>query len=131
MPEHDVPIGLLLSDDLLFTSRITGTARDLGLAVKVARTPAALESLAQTHAPRCVILNLSNPGLVVEDTVGRLREASPAVFVVAYGSHVDTATLRAARAAGCDVVLPRSRFVEDLPRLLPCWFAGQEAPRSS
>ena len=26
--------GLLLSDDMIFTSRITGTARDLGLTIK-------------------------------------------------------------------------------------------------
>jgi hypothetical protein len=43
--------------------------------------------------------------------------------VVAYGSHVDTATLRAAREAGCDVVLPRSKFVEELPTALPTWLA--------
>jgi hypothetical protein len=46
---------------------------------------------------------------------------------MAYGSHVDTATLRAARAAGCDPVLPRSKFVEDLPICLPAWL-GVAAP---
>ena len=33
-------VGLLLSDDLIFTSRIIGTARALGLEVRQARTPA-------------------------------------------------------------------------------------------
>jgi hypothetical protein len=47
--------------------------------------------------------------------------------VVAYGSHVDTATLKAARASGCDPVLPRSKFVEDLPRELPRWFGEEVA----
>jgi hypothetical protein len=42
---------------------------------------------------------------------------------VAYGSHVDTESLRAARAAGCDRVLPRSKFIEELPSALPDWFA--------
>jgi hypothetical protein len=41
--------------------------------------------------------------------------------VVAYGSHVDTERLRAARSAGCDPVLPRSKFVEELPKALPQW----------
>jgi hypothetical protein len=31
---------------------------------------------------------------------------------------VETARLQAARDAGCDVVLPRSRFSAELPRLL-------------
>jgi hypothetical protein len=45
--------------------------------------------------------------------------------VLAYGSHVDTDTLRAARAAGCDPVWPRSKFIEELATALPGWF-GQE-----
>ena len=43
--------------------------------------------------------------------------------MVGYGSHVEAATLRAARAAGCDPVWPRSKFVEELPRALPGWLA--------
>jgi DNA-binding NarL/FixJ family response regulator len=127
MAEH---VGLLLSDDLLFTSRITGTARDLGLSLKSARTPDRLAALAREQAPCCVLLDLSNPGLAIADAVHALKAASPGVYLVAYGSHVDTATLRAAREAGCDVVLPRSRFVEDLPRQLAAWFAGNNPPPS-
>ena len=42
----------------------------------------------------------------------------------AYGSHVDTAGLKAARVAGCDLVLPRSAFAEQLPSRLPAWLTG-------
>jgi hypothetical protein len=38
--------------------------------------------------------------------------------VVGFVSHVDTATIDRARAAGIDRVLARSRFVELLPQLL-------------
>src|SRR4051794_25728941 len=111
MPE---PIGYLLSDDLIFTSRITGTGRDLSLKIQPARSAEVLEHLARQACPRCVILDLSNPGLVIEDLIGRLRAAcDPMPRLIAYGSHVDTATLKAARAAGCDEVMPRSKFVED------------------
>jgi DNA-binding NarL/FixJ family response regulator len=128
MAETAGPVGLLLSDDLLFTSRITGTARDLGFTFKPARSFSVLESLARASSPRCVILDLSNPGLVIEEAVRSLKTAAPEVYLVAYGSHVDTATLRAARDAGCDVVMPRSRFVEDLPRQLPAWCAVTDMP---
>jgi DNA-binding NarL/FixJ family response regulator len=118
------PEGLLLSDDLIFTSRITGTARGLGLAVRAARSADALVELARQSPPRGVLIDLSNPGLVLPELLGRLAEVCPAMpRVVAYGSHVDTATLRGAREAGCDPVLPRSRFVEELPRALPVWLA--------
>ena len=118
------PEGLLLSDDLIFTSRITGTARGLGLTVRAARSADALVELARQAPPRAVLIDLSNPGLELPELLRRLAEACPALpRVVAYGSHVDTATLRAAREAGCDPVLPRSKFVEELPRALPQWLA--------
>ena len=118
--------GYLLSDDLMFNSRITGTARDLGLVVKAARSTEVLEELARRQPPSCVLVDLANPGLEITGLIGRLRELCARMpRVVAYGSHVDTATLRAAREAGCDVVLPRSKFVEELPRALPGWLGGQ------
>src|SRR5438105_1411352 len=115
--------GLLLSDDLIFTSRITGVARDLGFNVLPARSADALLGLARQHAPRCVILDLANPGLDLVELIGQLRGSIPRL--VAYGSHVDTESLRAARAAGCDPVLPRSKFVEELPVALPQWFGAK------
>jgi len=125
-------VGLLLSDDLIFTSRITGTARDLGLQIRPARSVEVLEALTRQQAPRCIIVDLGNPGLVLADLLRRLREAgSPMPRVVAYGSHVDAAGLRTAREAGCDPVLPRSKFVEELPRLLPAWFGlGRSEPEA-
>jgi len=61
-------------------------------------------------APQGVIVDLANPGLVLADLMAWLRQnCTPMPRVIAYGSHVDTATLKRAREAGCDVVLPRSK----------------------
>ena len=117
-------VGYVLSDDLIFTSRITGTARDLGLMMTPARSAEVLTAMAARRAPRCVFVDLANPGLDLPALMQSLRDTcTPAPRVVAYGSHVDTATLKAAREAGCDPVLPRSRFVEVLPTELSAWFA--------
>jgi CheY-like chemotaxis protein len=116
--------GIVLCDDMIFTSRITGTARDLGLTVKPARSTEDLQKFVRQQSPHCVIVDLAHPGLNIAELVSFLQATcSPAPRVVAYGSHVDTATLRLARAAGCDPVLPRSKFVEDLPHALPEWMA--------
>jgi DNA-binding NarL/FixJ family response regulator len=118
-------IALLLSDDMMFTSRITGTAHDLGLSIKTARAVDPLKTLVQSERPGCVIVDLANPGLVIGDLIGWLLETcSPAPKVVAYGSHVDAETLRRAREAGCDVVLPRSKFVTELPNKLREWLGA-------
>ena len=54
-----------------------------------------------------VVVDLSRPGVVA--AVGGL----PAP-VVGFAPHVDAELLAAARAAGCDEVLPRSRFFATL-----------------
>jgi CheY-like chemotaxis protein len=124
IPAAMIPAAILLSDDLIFTSRVTGTARDLGLPITPARSPAALLDLASRQPPSCVIVDLAHPDLDVPALIAGLGHLPHRPRVVAYGSHVDTASLRAAREAGCDVVLPRSKFVEDLPTALPGWLAG-------
>lgn len=115
-------VGLLLCDDLMFTSRITGTARANGLTLKPVRSQGDVESLATQQSPSCVIIDLANPGLKIADLIGKLRSGGKGPYLVAFGSHVDTATLNAARQAGCDLVLPRSKFVDELPTALPRWF---------
>jgi DNA-binding NarL/FixJ family response regulator len=118
----DRGIGLVLSDDMMFTSRITGTARALEVDVKAARSPDALLTLAGSERPGCVIVDLGHSGLDISNFIRQLRDTcSPMPRIVAYGSHVDAAALRAAREAGCDVVLPRSKFVEELPHALRAW----------
>ncbi len=126
MAENTPATGFLLSDDMMFTSRVTGTARDLGLSVRIARTFDGLKALAASESPACVIVDLANPGLVIEDLVRLLSETySPAPRVIAYGSHVDVETLERARNAGCDVVLPRSKFVSELPNKLSEWLQAR------
>jgi CheY-like chemotaxis protein len=123
-------LGLLLSDDMIFTSRIVGTANTLGLPFRVAKNQAALQEQVQEHLPGGIIVDLANPGLDIATLVDWLKQnCHPPPRVVAYGSHVDTATLKRARDAGCDLVLPRSKFVEELPRALPEWLGTQVPER--
>jgi CheY-like chemotaxis protein len=117
-------IGLHLCDDLLFLSRVTGVAQSLGLRILSVRNAEQLLLQAQQHQPVCVILDLANPGLVLATVLDQMKTVCvPRPRVVAYGSHVDVATLRAARELGCDPVWPRSKFVADLATALPEWFA--------
>ncbi len=116
------PTGLLLSDDLIFTSRVTAEARALGLTVTSVRSVAALIDVARQQPPHGVLIDLAFPGLDLVGLVGELRAAcAPPPRLIAYGPHVEAAMLRAARGAGCDPVLPRSKFVEALPTELANW----------
>ncbi len=61
----------------------------------------------------------ADAGVVIVDLargveqVTSIRASHPNARIVCYGPHVDDASLDAARAAGADVVLPRSRFFRD------------------
>ena len=69
-----MPNAILLSDDLMFTSRIAGTARDLGLSLNSARSPTALLEAARRQPPTCVIVDLANDGLDLAVLMKELEE---------------------------------------------------------
>jgi ActR/RegA family two-component response regulator len=112
--------GVLLSDDLLFASKITTTARAHGLTVRVVKSIPDLLTAACEDATAGVIIDLHHSAFDVSELVAKL----PGRAVTAYGSHVDVERLKAARTAGCTRVLPRSAFVEKLESDLATWLAG-------
>lgn len=113
------PTGLLLSRDLIFTAKITGTARELGRRVLTAGNSALAASMIDQWKPKVVFVDLAAGELVSPPALLAYRQAAGVdTAFVAFGSHVDTAALDAARAAGCDPVLPRSRFTIELPDLI-------------
>ncbi|HEX2851510.1 MAG TPA: hypothetical protein VHN98_13195 [Acidimicrobiales bacterium] len=96
--------------DLMDRSRISSALAGSGGEVRFVASAEALVGLAVD----VVLVDLSKRGALdaLADVVaGGAR-------VVAYGSHVDKALLERARAAGCDEVLPRSKFFANLAALV-------------
>lgn len=116
---HAEPIGLLLSRDLLFTSKITGTARALGRQVLVAGNIALASDLIAQRHPNVVFVDLAAGSLVSADALTAfIAQAGADAIFIAFGSHVDTEALAAAKAAGCHLVMPRSKFTAELADLV-------------
>lgn len=109
--------GLLIGQDLVFVSQITGVAGTVGLTVAVAPgLPQALTMLAE-ESFAFVLIDLTVPGLSVAEVVQACgRETCPRV--VAFGPHVHDQRLAEAREAGCDEVLTRGQFASGLPQVL-------------
>jgi hypothetical protein len=119
------PTGLLLSRDLIFTSKVTGTASALGHRVLTAGSVALAQQMIETWRPRVVFVDLAAGDLVATPAILAYRKLAPAeTAFVAFGSHVDVQALAAARAAGCDPVLPRSKFSAELPELIGRYFGA-------
>lgn len=108
---------LLISQDLFFSSKVTSTAIELGFHVVVERNVVQAISRVAALKCRCLILDLATPGLRVADVISALPEANRP-SVIAFGAHVLTARLQEAREAGCDDVMPRSKFSATLPEIL-------------
>jgi CheY-like chemotaxis protein len=98
--------------DLFFQSRVASAARAAGREVRFAGSLAALEGQPWTLA----LVDLDARVDVMEAI--RVLRSSGSGPVVAFGPHVDTDRRKAARAAGADRVLAKSKFVTVLPDLM-------------
>jgi len=104
-------------DDLLFSSKIRATARQLGVDVTFARTPDDILTQIRDLKPSLAIFDL-NSGKTDPVRVIGLVKAESSVRTIAFASHVHVDLIDAARAAGADQVLPRSAFAAHLADIL-------------
>jgi len=110
---------LVIVEDLLFVSKIQQTAQLIGVTVQPADPTWGLETII-AKAPRALILDLNHRSFPALDFIRTLK-AHPntkAIPIVSFVSHVQSGVIAAAREAGCDLVLARSAFTQQLPQLL-------------
>jgi CheY-like chemotaxis protein len=111
----DQPTVVAVVTDLLFQSRLREVVVRMGRRLVVADEPAALRT-ALADRPALVVVDLDISGLDWREAVTLARQS--AVPVLAFGRHTEAQLLRSAREAGCDRVVPRSTFVEELPKFI-------------
>ena len=117
---------LYVTPDLFLSSRVCSLARDHGLDVKVvASIEAAGQRLADDEIT-LVILDLTMVGDDVAHAVADLKRNTPNLRIVAYGPHVDHELLTAAQEAGCDNVMPKSQFDQQIVTLIQSHLGDQD-----
>jgi len=111
---------LAILDDLLFTSKIRATAKQIGATLAVAKSRDGALADMRANRPALVIIDLNNPRTdplgIVADMKGDPALAS--IPTVGFVSHVHTELIEAARQAGVNDVMARSMFAERLPQIL-------------
>ena len=124
--------GLIMADviavvsDLIFSTKISGTARAIGFEANTVTTSQALSSALDAGDVRLVIVDMS---LAKGEAPAALRcGASHASRpkTVAFYSHVQSELKEAAERAGADLIMARSKFNEQLPQLLRQYCAGTD-----
>jgi CheY-like chemotaxis protein len=113
-------------EDLLFKSKISETASQLGVEASFPRNPRKLLEAVRKSPPDLLVLDLNSarfePLSLLRDV--KSDEATRDVKTIGFLSHVQKDLAVAAREAGCDRVVARSAFTKNLPEIL----AGGRTP---
>jgi DNA-binding NarL/FixJ family response regulator len=110
---------IALTADLFFRSKIEETAKALGLErPRFASNAEQAGALAAAHETGDIVFVELGPRTGGVEAIARIHAASPSARIVAFGSHVDTETLERARELGASEVMARSRFVQEMGRLM-------------
>jgi DNA-binding NarL/FixJ family response regulator len=107
-------------DDLLFSIKIKEVAKHLGVTLYFERSAERIVDTVREKQPSLVIFDLNSARLAPMNAI-RAMKADPSlasVRTLGYVSHVDSATIAAAREAGVDEVLARSAFATRLGEIL-------------
>ena len=111
---------IAIVDDLFFASKIRGTAEQVGVTVKFARSVDLVVEAALRDQPALIICDLHSqrvdPVALAKQLKGDERLRS--IPLLGFFSHVQTELQRQAEAAGFDRVMPRSAFNNSLSKLL-------------
>ncbi len=122
-------------DDLFFLAKITETARKLNVKVEFVKSDKdILERVGQNgdQKPSLIILDLNNTAVKPLTTVARLKsKLKKDTTVIGFLSHVQGDLKIKALEAGCDMVLPRSAFSQNLPQLLRRHGAPEESTETT
>jgi CheY-like chemotaxis protein len=107
-------------EDLLFRSKISETANQLGVEALFPRSPRKLLAEAQATPPNLLVLDLNSTRFEPLILLRHLKadDTLRGVPIVGFLSHVQKDLAVAARESGCDRVMARSAFTRDLPEIL-------------
>jgi len=117
-------------DDLFFLAKIQETARKLNVKVEFVKTDKDILERVKNNGdekPSLIIFDLNNANAKPLTTIPKLKkELKKGTAIIGFLSHLQADLKMKAQEAGCDMVLPRSSFSQNLPSLLRRHGADEE-----
>jgi CheY-like chemotaxis protein len=118
-------------EDLFFMAKIQETARKLNVKVEFVKSDKdLLEKIKQNgeEKPSLIIFDLNNASVKPLSLIPKLKnKLKKGTSIIGFLSHVQGDLKQKAHDVGCDMVLPRSAFSQNLPQLLRRHGAPEEA----
>jgi CheY-like chemotaxis protein len=109
-------------EDLFFMAKIQETARKLNVKVEFVKSDKDLmERMEQNgeEKPSLIIFDLNNASVKPLTLIPKLKsKLKKGTSIIGFLSHVQGDLKQKAHEVGCDMVLPRSAFSQNLPQLL-------------
>lgn len=109
-------------EDLFFMAKIQETARKLNVKVEFVKTDKDLLDRMEQNGeekPSLIIFDLNNNGVKPLTLIPKLKsKLKKGTSIIGFLSHVQGDLKQKAHEVGCDMVLPRSAFSQNLPQLL-------------
>jgi CheY-like chemotaxis protein len=109
-------------DDLFFATKIQETGRKLNVKVEFVKNDKDLAERMQQNGeekPSLIIFDLNNVNAKPLTLIPKLKsKLKKGTSIIGFLSHVQGDLKQKAHEVGCDMVLPRSAFSQNLPQLL-------------
>jgi DNA-binding NarL/FixJ family response regulator len=109
-------------DDLFFLAKIQETARKMNVKVEFVKTEKDLSDRMGENGndkPSLIIFDLNNAAAKPLSTISKLKsKLKKATNIIGFLSHVQGELKLKAQEAGCDMVVPRSAFSQNLAQIL-------------
>ena len=118
-------------EDLFFMAKIQETAKKLNVKVEFVKSDKDLMEKMQQNGeekPSLIIFDLNNAGVKPLTLIPKLKsKLKKSTSIIGFLSHVQGDLKQKAHEVGCDMVLPRSAFSQNLPQLLRRHGAPEDA----
>jgi hypothetical protein len=119
-------------DDLFFLAKIQETARKMNVKVEFVKTEKDLNERMGENGdgkPALIIFDLNNVSAKPLSIIPKLKtKLKKATNIIGFLSHVQGELKMKAQEAGCDMVVPRSAFSQNLAQILRRHGAPEESP---
>jgi PleD family two-component response regulator len=118
MPIREPKRVLAVVNDLFFSVKITDAAKRSGMELEFVKDPASVIEKAKTK-PSLIIFDLNFDAVAPLDLIEKLKQEADTrgISLIGYLSHIQGELKQQAQEAGCDMVLARSAFSQNMSQI--------------
>ena len=118
MPKQEAKRVLAVVNDLFFSVKLTEAAKRAGMALEFVKEPGSVLEKAR-QKPSLIVFDLNFEAAEPLSVIAALKGDSETkgISLIGYLSHVQVELKQKAQEAGCNMVLARSAFSQNLPQI--------------